>query len=59
MAAADQKPYVGPRPFGHDEKDIFFGRDREARDLCSLVVAHPVLIYALPARASRRCSMQA
>ena len=47
MAAADQQPYVGPRPFGHDEKDLFFGRDREARDLCSLVVAHPiVLLYA-------------
>ncbi len=47
MAAADQQPYVGPRPFGRDEKDLFFGRDREARDLCSLVVAHPiVLLYA-------------
>jgi hypothetical protein len=47
MAAADQKPYVGPRPFGRDEKDLFFGRDCEARDLCSLVVAHPlVLLYA-------------
>jgi DNA-binding transcriptional MerR regulator len=47
MAAADHTPYVGPRPFGRDEKDLFFGRDREARDLCSLVVAHPlVLLYA-------------
>jgi hypothetical protein len=47
MAAADHKPYVGPRPFGRDEKDLFFGRDCEARDLCSLVVAHPlVLLYA-------------
>jgi len=47
MAAADQTPYVGPRPFGRDEKDLFFGRDRETRDLCSLVVAHPiVLLYA-------------
>src|SRR5258708_16148861 len=47
MAAADQKPYVGPRPFGRDEKDIFFGRESEARDLCSLVVAHPlVLLHA-------------
>jgi len=44
MAAADQKPYVGPRPFGRDEKDLFFGRDREARDLCSLVVAHPIVL---------------
>jgi hypothetical protein len=47
MAAADHKPYVGPRPFEREEKDLFFGRDREARDLCSLVVAHPiVLLYA-------------
>src|SRR5262252_5176039 len=47
MAAADQKPYVGLRPFGRDEEDLFFGRDRETRDLCSLVVAHPiVLLYA-------------
>jgi hypothetical protein len=47
MAAADRTPYVGPRPFGRDEKDLFFGRDRETRDLCSLVVAHPiVLLYA-------------
>jgi hypothetical protein len=47
MAAADHKPYVGPRPFGRDEEDLFFGRDCEARDLCSLVVAHPlVLLYA-------------
>src|SRR5262252_2641676 len=47
MAAADQKPYVGPRPFGREEEELFFGRDRETRDLCSLVVAHPiVLLYA-------------
>jgi hypothetical protein len=47
MAAANQKPYVGLRPFGRDEEDLFFGRDRETRDLCSLVVAHPiVLLYA-------------
>jgi Novel STAND NTPase 1 len=47
MAAADHQPYVGPRPFGREEEDLFFGRDREARDLCSLVVAHPiVLLYA-------------
>src|SRR5258708_35403371 len=41
MAAADQKPYVGPRPFGRDEKNLFFGRDRETRDLCSRVGAQP------------------
>jgi hypothetical protein len=44
MATADQKPYVGPRPFGREEEDLFIGRDREARDLCSLVVAHPIVV---------------
>ncbi|TMJ92616.1 MAG: ATP-binding protein, partial [Alphaproteobacteria bacterium] len=44
MATADQKPYVGPRPFGREEEELFFGRDREARDLCSLVVAHPIVV---------------
>ena len=39
--------YVGPRPFEENDKDIFFGRDREARDLRSLVIAHDlVLVYA-------------
>ncbi|WP_292389952.1 WD40 repeat domain-containing protein [Methanosarcina sp. UBA5] len=39
--------YVGPRPFELEDKFIFFGRDREARDLLSLVIAHNlVLVYA-------------
>jgi WD40 repeat protein len=39
--------YVGPQPFEEKDKDIFFGRDREARDLRSLVIAHRlVLVYA-------------
>ena len=39
--------YVGPQPFEEKDKAIFFGRDLEARDLLSLVIAHNlVLIYA-------------
>ena len=39
--------YVGPRPFEEKDKDIFFGRDREVRDLLSTVIAHNlVLVYA-------------
>ena len=39
--------YVGPRPFEQEDKFIFFGRDREARDLLSLVIAHNlVLVYS-------------
>ncbi|MFC1718508.1 hypothetical protein ACFL6S_32935, partial [Candidatus Poribacteria bacterium] len=42
-----QNPYPGPRPFERDEEAVFFGRDREADDLLSLIIAHPVvLLYA-------------
>src|SRR5271165_1596675 len=41
------EPYVGPRPFTKDDQSIFFGRDREASELISLIIAHPVvLLYA-------------
>ncbi|HEV2765532.1 MAG TPA: hypothetical protein VGV38_21290 [Pyrinomonadaceae bacterium] len=40
-------PYVGPRPFDREDAPVFFGRDAEANELLSLVVAHPVvLLYA-------------
>jgi hypothetical protein len=43
----DLQPYVGPRPFERKDQAIFFGRDREASDLLSLVIAHAlVLLYA-------------
>jgi hypothetical protein len=39
---------VGPRPFGPEDRERFFGREREARDTVSLIIAHRVLlIYAL------------
>jgi hypothetical protein len=45
--AADQNPYVGPRPFEPGDADRFFGRRREVRELLSLVIAHRVvLLYA-------------
>ena len=41
------QPYVGPRPFERKDCSLFFGRDRETRDLKSLVIAHQaVLLYA-------------
>ena len=38
------EPYVGPRPFERDDQAIFLGRDHEASDLFSLVIAHRVLL---------------
>jgi tetratricopeptide (TPR) repeat protein len=46
-AASIPEPYVGTRPFDREDSENFFGRDREAADLFSLVLAVPVvLIYA-------------
>lgn len=40
-------PYVGPRPFEREHQAIFFGRDREANELVSLIISHTeVLLYA-------------
>ncbi|MDM8519242.1 SUMF1/EgtB/PvdO family nonheme iron enzyme [Anaerolineales bacterium HSG6] len=41
----DDNPYVGPRTFEEDDSDVFFGRNREARDLLSLVIAEPVVLF--------------
>ena len=47
MMVPEFQAYVGPQPFEQKDRDIFFGRDREARDLLSLVIAHNlVLVYA-------------
>ena len=38
-------PYVGPRPFQREEKDRFFGREREGRDLFSLVISERLVLF--------------
>ena len=38
-------PYVGPRTFGPDEADRFFGREQEARDLLSLVISQRLVLF--------------
>lgn len=40
-------PYPGPMPFKTEEANLFFGREREARDLMALLSTNPViLLYA-------------
>lgn len=40
-------PYVGPRPFEESDSERFFGRDIEARDIVSGVIANPIfMLYA-------------
>jgi hypothetical protein len=40
----ERNPYVGPRPFERQDRALFFGRDREASEVLSLVIAHRVLL---------------
>jgi WD40 repeat protein len=38
-------PYIGPRPFERGDRDKFFGRTREARDLLALIMAERVVLF--------------
>ena len=40
-----ENPYIGPRPYELKEKDRFFGRDRESRDLLSLVLSERLVLF--------------
>jgi hypothetical protein len=40
----ERNPYVGPRPFERQDRDLFFGRDGEASEVLSLVIAHRMLL---------------
>src|SRR5688500_14157138 len=44
-ATSNTNPYVGPRTFRKEEADIFFGRDREARDLTALVATERLVLF--------------
>ena len=38
-------PYVGPRTFSYEQRDLFFGREREARDLLARVLSERLLLF--------------
>jgi len=45
MNDEQKNPYVGPRTFLKEEGNLFFGRDREARDLLSLVASEQLVLF--------------
>jgi len=45
MNTSYTNPYVGPRTFLKNEGHLFFGRDREARDLFSLVNSEQLVLF--------------
>jgi WD40 repeat protein len=38
-------PYVGPRTFAYEQRRLFFGREREARDLLARVLSERLLLF--------------
>jgi hypothetical protein len=40
-----RNPYVGPRTFQREEGHLFFGREREARDLIALVSTERLVVF--------------
>ena len=53
MAVQSRDLYVGPRPYEESNASIFFGREREARDLLSLVIANQLLLIYAPSGAGK------
>jgi hypothetical protein len=45
MTSPVENPYVGPRAFTPKEQNRFFGRDREARELLSRVIAERLVLF--------------
>jgi len=43
--APSTNPYVGPRTFGYEQRHLFFGREREARDLLARVLSERLLLF--------------
>ncbi len=43
--ATVQNPYVGPRTFTYEQRALFFGRERETRDLLARVLSERLLLF--------------
>jgi WD40 repeat protein len=45
MNTVQKNPYIGPRTFQRNEGHLFFGREREARDLTALVASERLVLF--------------
>jgi WD40 repeat protein/LysM repeat protein len=45
MSTSNKNPYIGPRTFLKEEGHLFFGREREARDLAALVASQRLVLF--------------
>jgi hypothetical protein len=59
MARSGINPYVGPRAFEEKDRDNFFGRAEETRQLTSLVIAQRAVVFHAPSGAGKTSLLQA
>jgi WD40 repeat protein len=55
----EKNPYLGPRAFDEADRERFFGREREIRQLFSLAVARRVVLLYAPSGAGKTSLLQA
>lgn len=55
----EASPYLGPRSFGADDRQHFFGRDEELELLCSLVLTHREVVLFAVSGAGKSSLLQA
>ena len=46
-------PYVGPRPFEIEDRDLFFGREQESQGLLSLAISQQIVLFFSPSGAGK------
>ena len=56
---ADASPYVGPVPFERQHEDLFFGRQREIRQLMYLLIPERIVLLHSPSGAGKTSLIQA
>ena len=52
-------PYVGPRAYEEGERQYFFGRDQETRQLAALVIAQRAVVLYAPSGAGKTSLLRA
>lgn len=57
--ATNDNPYVGPRSFEREDQKKFFGRDREAKTLLSLVLSQRLVLFYAQSGAGKSSLLKA
>src|SRR5438270_8265408 len=59
LRTSTTNPYVGPYAFTADQRDQFFGRNRESRALLNMLIAERIVLLYSPSGAGKTSLIQA